>query len=81
MPHPSMTFHGMHPMQVSIMVFNPANEIGSLVSVLIETPREGVLRITPDVLVMQVRCHLPAASHLPPISPPSTLFSDRPTCS
>jgi hypothetical protein len=38
---------------VNTMLFNPARGLGCLVTVLIETPTMGVIRITPDVLVMQ----------------------------
>ena len=38
---------------VSTVLLNPATRLGALVTILIETPRLGVIRITPDVLVMQ----------------------------
>lgn len=38
---------------VSTMLLNPATGLGALVTVLVEMPRDGVIRITPDVLVMQ----------------------------
>ena len=38
---------------VSTMLLNPATGLGALVTVLFEMPRDGVIRITPDVLVMQ----------------------------
>ena len=49
---------------VSTMVLNPANGIGSLITVLIETPREGVMRITPNVLVMQRTAPRPERLHV-----------------
>ena len=40
---------------ISTVVLNPNNGLGALVTILVETPEDGVIRITPDVLVMQPR--------------------------
>ena len=38
---------------INAVLLNPATGFGALVTVLVETARDGVIRITPDVLVMQ----------------------------
>jgi hypothetical protein len=37
---------------VSTVLLNPATGLGCLVTVLLETPREGVMRVSPKILVM-----------------------------